>query len=100
MFNQKIKIEFKAKRTFKNKYRESSYQQGLKTLLALWLCFYGICILVSIAPPLTFFIISGFELAPTYEISLLNTLKMASIWLIPTFLLLAAIQISKSQTRY
>jgi|GEM_PF-3306317 len=100
MFNQKVKIEFKAKRSFKNKYPESSYQQGLKTVLVLWLCFYGLYVLISIAPPLTFFIISGFELAPTYEISLLNTLKMASLWLIPTLLLLAALQISKWQTRY
>ena len=100
MFNRKVRIEFKAKRTFKNNYRESSYQQALKTVLILWLCVYGLCILISIAPPLAFFIISGFEMAPTYEVSLFNTLKMSVIWLLPTLLLLAAIRISKWQNRY
>jgi len=100
MFNQKVRIEFKAKRTFKNNYRESSYQQALKTILILWLSVYGLSILISIAQPLAFFIISGFEMAPTNEISLLNTLKMSIIWLLPTALLLVAIRLSKWQNRY
>jgi hypothetical protein len=100
MLNQRFRIEFKAKRHFKNKYRDSSYQQGLKSFFSLWLAIYGAFILLSIARPMAFFIISGFEMPPTYEVELFNALKMALIWLLPTLLLLAAIRISKWEKRF
>ena len=77
--------------------RGFAYTQGLKLLFSAWLGLYGLCLLVGIARPLGFFVLSGFEMAPTYEVELFNTLKTAAIWLLPTGFLTLAVRISQGR---
>jgi hypothetical protein len=72
-----------------------AFAQGLKLLFSGWLGVYGLCLLVALARPLAFFVLSGFEMAPTYEAELLNTLRTAAIWLLPTGFLAVAVRISQ-----
>jgi hypothetical protein len=75
----------------------SFYVLALKWLFFAWLSAYGLCFLIALVQPLGNFVLSGFELAPTSQVQVLNTLRLAFIWLLPTGLLAFALWMAEGR---
>ena len=66
----------------------------VRQLLLAWLFLYGLVLLASLARPLGLFAIAAFDFTPTSYGELINTLRTAAWWLIPTGFLTLAFTLS------
>lgn len=72
----------------------SQFHHFTGRLLSIWMVLYIGCLTLGLAKPLSLFIISCFDFAPTPYNELLNTLHQALLWLVPTAFLWIAYYLS------
>jgi hypothetical protein len=77
----------------------SDFHAFVSRLLAIWLVTYVAILLLALAQPLALFVIACFKLSPIEAGSILNTLRTAAFWLIPTAFLWTAYYLSIPQHR-
>lgn len=72
----------------------NDFHAFVRRILLGWLALYLLVLLVAMARPLAFFTISAFDFAPIYYYEMVNTLRTAALWLIPTGFLALAFTLS------
>jgi hypothetical protein len=70
------------------------FHSFVRQLLLAWLALYGMFLLVALAKPLGLFAIAAFDFTPTSYQELVNALRTAAWWLIPTGFLTLAFTLS------
>lgn len=70
------------------------FHSFVRQLLLAWSVLYVVILLLALAKPLGLFAIAAFDFTPTSYEELMNTLRTAAWWLIPTGFLTLAFTLS------